>query len=125
MGRLSRQRVTQTRQRATKEAHSKFGSEHPLDTFFSAYDDFAYNPDAPSGLEYCRLRRKYKWQRGDAAGEIAWQDFRTALVLEFNARFGTDIEDLLAWQTLCVIVGVEGVDDVEDWGRCEEVSARV
>lgn len=62
-------------------------------------------------------------ERGDAIGEVAWQDFRSALVLEFNARFGTEPKDLLAWQTLCAIVGIEEVDTKTDCEACEKVSA--
>ncbi|KAF5850170.1 hypothetical protein GGP41_002411 [Bipolaris sorokiniana] len=96
-----------SRQRARKEARTKLGKARPLETFFSSYTDFAFNSEAPSALEFQRLRREQRWKRGDAVGEAAWQDFRSALVLEFNARFGTESKDLLAWQTLCAIVGIE------------------
>ncbi|KAF2181268.1 hypothetical protein K469DRAFT_261537 [Zopfia rhizophila CBS 207.26] len=114
MGRLSRQR-------AAKEAHTKLGKARPLETFFSSYTDFAFNPEAPSGLEFQRLRKEQGWKRGDAVGEAAWQDFRSALVLEFNARFGTEAKDLLAWQTLCAVVGIEEVDKIADCEACEKL----
>jgi len=88
MGRLSRQR-------AAKEARV-FGTVQPLKTFFSSYSDFDFDPEAPSGLEFQRLRTERGWKRGDEAGEVAWQNFRLALVKEFNARFGTQASDLLA-----------------------------
>jgi hypothetical protein len=84
------------------------------------YTDSALNPEAPSGLEFQRLRKEQGWKRGDAVGEAAWQDFRSALVLEFN---GTEPKDLLAWQTLCVIVGIEEVDKIADYEVCEKASA--
>ena len=111
------------RQRAVKEARTKLGKTHPLATFFSSYTNFAHNPEAPSGLEFQSLRKKQGWKRGDVIGEAAWEDFRSALVLEFNARFGTDPHDLLAWQTLCAIVGIENVDKIADCESCEKVSA--
>lgn len=74
MGKLSRQR-------AAKEARAKLGKARPLETFFSSYTDSALNPEAPSGLEFQRLRKEQGWKRGDAVGEAAWQDFRSALVL--------------------------------------------
>jgi hypothetical protein len=100
MGKLSRRR-------AAKEAHTKLGKAQPLETFFLSYPNFAYDAEAPSGLQYQRLCKEQGWKRGDALGEAAWQDLRSALVLEFNARFGTDVRDLLAWQTLCAVVGLK------------------
>lgn len=110
-----------SRQRARKEASTKLGKARPLETFFSSYTDFAFNSEAPSALEFQRLRREQRWKRGDAVGEAAWQDFRSALVLEFNARFGTESKDLLAWQTLCAIVGIEKVNEIADCEACEKL----
>jgi hypothetical protein len=73
-------------------------------------------------LEYQRLRRQQGWKRSDMAGDLAWQNFRSALVLEFNARFGTEPRDLLAWQTLCVIVGIEEASKISDCEECEKAS---
>ncbi|KAF1992676.1 hypothetical protein P154DRAFT_625930 [Amniculicola lignicola CBS 123094] len=114
MGRFSRKR-------AKKEAHTKLGKARPLETFFSSYTDFAFNPEAPSRLEFRRLSKEQGWKRGDAVGEAAWQDFRSALVLEFNARFGTELKDLLTWQTLCAIVGIEEVNKIADCEACEKL----
>ena len=79
----------------------------PLARFFGSYSDFEYDPLKPSAEEYTRLRRLYGWKRGDLEGETAWSAFRLALVKEFNRLFGTDSYDLLAWQNLCVIVGIQ------------------
>jgi hypothetical protein len=49
------------------------------------------------------------------AGEAAWKAFRLALVKEFNAEFGTDASDLLAWQTSRAIVGIERVRQIASW----------
>jgi len=115
MGKLSRQR-------AAKEARTKLGRSHPLETFFSSHNGFTYNLEAPSGLEFQRLRREQGWKRGDVAGDSAWQNFRSALVLEFNARFGTESRDLLAWQTICVIVGIEEASKMTECEECEKAS---
>jgi hypothetical protein len=115
MGRLSRRRVAE-------EARAKLGRTQPLQTYFSRYENFTFDPDAPSGLEFQRLRNAQRWRRGDVAGEVAWQDFRSALVLEFNDRFGTEARDLLAWQTLCAVVGIMGVNKIVDCEECEKAS---
>jgi hypothetical protein len=111
MGRLARQRIA-------KAGRTK----QPLQTFFSSFSDFDFDQDAPSGIQFQLLRKKQGWKRGDAVGEVAWQDFRSALVLEFNARFGTQANDLLAWQTLCRIVGIEEADVMDNWEACEKAS---
>lgn len=79
----------------------------PLASFFGSYSNFIHNPSKPSGEEFTRLRRLYRWKRGDLEGETAWSAFRSALVKEFNGLFGTDSFDLLAWQNLCMIVGIQ------------------
>jgi hypothetical protein len=117
MGRLARER-------AAKEARTKFGRVQPLKTFFSSYDDFVYDQKAPSGLEFQRLRRTQGWKHGDERGEVAWQDFRSSLVLQFNAEFGTKATDLLAWQTLCAIAVIKEASEIIDWEACEKASAQ-
>src|SRR5882757_1446761 len=102
MGRLSRQREAKQ-----LNSRTKLGKQHPLEDFFASYSDFTFDPWAPSGLEFQRLCGLQGWKWGDAAQEAARQAFCLALVKEFNARFGTDARDLLAWQTLCAIVGIE------------------
>ncbi|KAF4631805.1 hypothetical protein G7Y89_g6318 [Cudoniella acicularis] len=116
MGRLSRQREAKQR-----KAHTKLGTGHPIEDFFTSYSAFTYIPSAPSGQEFQRLRISQGWKRGDVAGEAAWEAFRLALVKEFNVGFGTDASDLLAWQTLCAIVGIERVRQIASCEECEKV----
>ena len=116
MGKLSRRRDL-------KDAHAKLGRKQPLDSFFSTYADFKYDSEASSASEYQRFSRHKNWKRRDAVGEPAWADFRSALVLEFNASFGTDSKDLLAWQTLCKMVGLEELQKLSSCEACETVSA--
>ncbi len=80
----------------------------PIERFFRSYPNLQYNPSRSSAEEFQHLRKLYGWQRGDSDGERAWLGFRLALVKEFNRLFGTDPNDLLAWQTLCMIVGAQG-----------------
>lgn len=120
MGRLSRQREVQQ-----LNSHIKLGKLHPLEDFFASYSDFTFDPRAPSGLEYRRLYRLQHWKYGDATEEAAWQAFGLALVKEFNASFGIDTGNLRAWQTLCVIVGIEQVNKMTNWEDCEKVSTSI
>ncbi len=79
----------------------------PIERFFGGYTEFQYDETNPIAEEYQRLRRSYGWKRGDIEGEVAWSGYRLALVKEFNRLFGTDAQDLLAWQSLCIFVGVK------------------
>ena len=118
MGRLSREREAKRH-----KAHTKLGTVHPIESFFTSFSGFTFIPSAPSWQEFRRLRISQGWKRGDVAGDAAWQAFRLALVKEFNAGFGTVANDLLAWQTLCTIVGIERVRQFANWEECEKVSA--
>ncbi|KAF8860661.1 hypothetical protein BDZ45DRAFT_648456 [Acephala macrosclerotiorum] len=120
MGRLSRQREAKQRKVHTKLG-TKLGTGHPIEDFFTSYSAFTFNPSVPSWQEFRRLRISQGWKRGDVAGEAAWQAYRLALVKEFNAGFGTDASDLLAWQTLCAIVGIERVRQIASWEECENI----
>ncbi len=81
----------------------------PIERFFGGYVNFQYDPSKSIAGEYQNLRRLYGWKRGDHEGEMAWSGYRLALVKEFNRLFGTDSQDLLAWQSLCMFVGVEDI----------------
>ena len=79
----------------------------PIDRFFACYPNLEYDSSKSTASELRRLQRTFGWRRGDIESEIAWSAYRQALVKEFNALFGTDPEDLLAWQTLCMFIGVQ------------------
>ncbi|KAI5926605.1 hypothetical protein F4810DRAFT_707693 [Camillea tinctor] len=119
MGRLSRQRAVKQHETRQRKPDVKIGSGHPIVDFFAGYSDFDFKPSASSAQEFQRLRRSQGWTRGDLEGEDAWHAFRRALVKEFNVGFGTYATDLLAWQTLCAIVGIEGVYKMDSCEVCE------
>jgi hypothetical protein len=94
--------------------------ESPVDRFFKIYSNFQHNSLQPSAEEYKRLTKAYAWKRGDPRSETAWAGFRDALVKEFNKQFGTDASDLLAWQNLCQLVGIDKI--YESCDDCHKVS---
>jgi len=57
------------------------------------------------------LSKLYKWKKNTPTKEAAYKAFCTALVLEFNAGFGTDTRDLNVWQGLCARVGINPLPD--------------
>ena len=104
--------------RHSKEDKPQRNSQAPVGAigrFFESFSNFRYNPSKPSAEEYQRLRKKYGWRRGNAEGDGAWLGFRLALVKEFNRLFGTDPNDLLAWQTLCTFIGIR-----KTFNNCED-----
>lgn len=90
-----------------------------IERFFASYSGFQWDPSEPSGSEFQRLRKSYRWRRDDNEGDIAWTGFRVALIKEFNRLFGTDADDLLAWQNLCTFVGIR--ERFESRGDCIKV----
>lgn len=117
MGRLSRQREANG-----PSSSKKLSKKHPIEDFFNSYESFVFDPSISSAQQFRRLRRSQRWKPGDVQGSAAWDAFRRALVMDFNARFGTDATDLLAWQTLCATVGVQDAHRIATCEACEEVS---
>jgi hypothetical protein len=44
-----------SRQCASKDASAQLGTRQPIDAFFFRYNDFTFDLEAPSGLEFQRL----------------------------------------------------------------------
>jgi hypothetical protein len=69
-----------------------------LDRFFSQYPSFSYNRKASSPQEFYRIGKQFKWAKNNLGefppqSQVAWQNFRIAMVQTFNGTFGTDTED--------------------------------
>ena len=69
--------------------------------------------------EFYRLCDESGWDREDPDRKAAHQDFKAALVQQFNAVYGTDVNDIGAWQNLCHVVRIDPVP--EDLHACREV----
>ena len=48
----------------------------------------------------------FGWEAYSDDRDDAWNDFRDALVQEFNKIYGTDENDLCSWQGLCGVLGI-------------------
>lgn len=101
--------------RQRKKLSTHLNTAGPIERFFASYPDFQYDPSKSSAQEFQRLRMFYGGRRGDSESSEAWSGFRLALVKEFNRLFGTDPQDLLAWQTLCTFIGIQ-----ERFATCED-----
>lgn len=60
-----------------------------------------------------------EWERGDDERDSAYQEFKDALTQQFNANYGTDAEDINAWQNLCGRLNIEPVPTTLK--RCRQV----
>jgi hypothetical protein len=60
------------------------------------------------------------WDKGDR--EEAREGFKGALVQGFNQMYGTDVNDIESWQSLCCVVGITPVPD--ELNECRDICPR-
>ena len=89
----------------------------PLEKFFEQYS-YAYTYDSTQSAtsEFHHLCTAMSWKRDDPDQKAAYEEFRDALVMEFNKNYGTDANDLTSWQTLCAAVRI---DPIPEEGRTD------
>ncbi|KAN0082972.1 hypothetical protein V8E55_008767 [Tylopilus felleus] len=93
----------------------------PLEAFFANYSsEFRYNTTASASREFYRLCDKFGWDKEDPSRKKAHQNFKVALVRQFNNFYGTDVNDFKSWQNLCSIVRIDPIP--EDLHACREAS---
>lgn len=63
--------------------------------------------------------RQFDWDSEDEEREAAYQAFRTALTQQFNDFYGTEVNDVVAWQNLCRRIEVDPIP--EDLQECRNV----
>jgi len=101
-------------------------SHEYLNDFFEQYPDFDYDPSMPANSEWYRLCDHMNWgkkgKKTNPERESAYEDFKDALVHQFNTNYGTDEESLDAWQELCERLGVFPIPDTLKEAR-EKVKA--
>jgi len=90
---------------------SKTYTQTPLDEFFARYPEFEYSSSASASLEFYRLCDYFDWDREDEARQCAHNDFKDALVQQFNHIYGTNQDDFTSWRTLCQIVHILPIPD--------------
>ncbi|KAJ7111732.1 hypothetical protein C8R44DRAFT_252444 [Mycena epipterygia] len=93
--------------------------QNHLEKFFADYPRFRYDPALPVSAQYnamCRLyfpgRGPIKTERGanaDPQRTAAYAKFRKAMVLTFNDIYGTDVNDLGNWQSLCRLLELDPI----------------
>ncbi|KAG9311181.1 hypothetical protein JVU11DRAFT_8251 [Chiua virens] len=91
----------------------------PIQDFFSSYAPrFQYDLTASSSSEFLRLCDEFGWDKEHPERKRAHQEFNDALVLQFNKLYGTDVDDLKNWKSLCRVMRIKPVPD--DLHTCRE-----
>lgn len=94
-----------------------------IQAFFWNYISFDYDPSKPVMKEFDRMCDEYEWKNSDKQKRDARKGIKDALTLQFNAIYGTDVDDLSAWQNLCRVLQFPNVPD--DLSLCRQVSTIV
>ncbi|RXW22108.1 hypothetical protein EST38_g3731 [Candolleomyces aberdarensis] len=102
---------------AAPEAESEPILGEPIQEFFAQYEGFVYRPWVKPTREFGRLTRAMQWRPGDPEREDAWQQFSSAMAFQFEERYGSDVNDLHAWQKLCVRIGIMPVPNELEQAR--------
>ncbi|KAK2462693.1 hypothetical protein APHAL10511_005309 [Amanita phalloides] len=90
-----------------------------LFAFFAEYSDFNYDPRAPVLDEFHRLVRVYQWKPESKERKEARTRFSAAMGRQFSSFYGTRVDDLAAWQALCLALGVDPVPETVD--ECRKI----
>ncbi|KAG1867058.1 hypothetical protein C8R48DRAFT_833139 [Suillus tomentosus] len=90
---------------------SQTQTQTPLDDFFATHPTFDYDSSASASSEFYRMCGQFCWDRDDKEREKAHNDFKNALVRQFNEIYGTDVNDLTSWHNLCQIVRISPIPD--------------
>jgi hypothetical protein len=93
-----------------------------IGTFFSKYPEFAYDHGKGVAEEFYRMCDFFGWEREDDKREEAGRAFKDAMVIRFNALYGTDITDIENWHRLCVAVYIKPLPVTI--AECKKVSER-
>ncbi|RMZ89912.1 hypothetical protein DV736_g2849, partial [Chaetothyriales sp. CBS 134916] len=78
-----------------------------VDEFFSGFHYFDYDSSAPVWEEFNRMCGEFDWTSDDYEMRVARREFKSAMVEQFNAVYGTSEEDLSAWENICRILNID------------------
>ena len=96
--------------------------------FFSSYSNFTLNQNAAPTKEFLRLKEQYQWKERSKKYNKARKLFAAAVAEDFNAKFGTDVNNIDHWHALCHIFKIHPVPGnisasrkvraLVKWARC-------
>jgi hypothetical protein len=91
-----------------------------ISEFFADYPDFSYDPSKPVTTEFKKLCDHQRWKRDDPKKIEARDKLGDAMTLRFNTIYGTDVDDIGAWQHLCRVLDISPAPDSLE--ECRNVS---
>ncbi|KAI0773919.1 hypothetical protein C8Q74DRAFT_794932 [Fomes fomentarius] len=77
--------------------------------FFATYPTFSYNRSVPFMDGFFDLCDVMVWGRESAERLAALRRLEDAMAQQFNDMYGTDVDDIRAWQRVCVAIGINPV----------------
>jgi hypothetical protein len=105
---------------AKKKCHTSHPSANHLNSFFAQYPAFDYDQTSSSSEEFYRLCDFLDWDRDDPEREEAHDNFKTALVQQFNNLYGTEVDDIESWRGLSLAMDIVPLPD--DLNEAKKVS---
>ncbi|KIJ63548.1 hypothetical protein HYDPIDRAFT_168373 [Hydnomerulius pinastri MD-312] len=96
-------------------------ASEPLSVFFAQFTSlgFTYRTTSSAHANLSRLYKTSGWKGNIPERQEARTEFKDALVQQFNYIYGTNGNDLTAWQNLCSVIGIEPVP--QDIVACQQV----
>lgn len=88
---------------------------------FERHPQFDYDPTKPVMDEWRRMCNELGLNPDDTSKyevRVQKRELKTALVRQFNIKYGMDVNDLAAWQNLCRTVDIPVPDTLYE---CQEV----
>ena len=82
-----------------------------IEDFFDKYPQFDYQRDQPSSQEFYRMCDFFEWERDDEERKQAHEDFKTALVHQFNGIYGVGLHDMEPWRRLYRALDLDPLPD--------------
>lgn len=102
----SQNNTTQKPKKKDKKQRRGRAERDHLDNFFAQHPAFPYRRNAPSVQEFYRMCDYFNWDRDDFDRQNAHDEFKTALVHQFNSIYGTDVNDVESWRKLCLALDI-------------------
>ncbi|KAI5837647.1 hypothetical protein DFP73DRAFT_311546 [Morchella snyderi] len=94
-----------------------------METFFAQYPTFTRAPASDLVTSFKALSVSQAWTPG--AKRTAKKSFQTAMVQEFNNRYGTNEKDLKSWRNLCRVFGIAEDEIPESIKKCKKKIAKI
>jgi hypothetical protein len=102
------------------ECEAPPASQQAIDGFFSQHRDFRYDANENTAAQWNRMKEENKdFWRGHVLRNVQ-ESYYNAMARAFNDAYGTDVDDLWAWQKLCEAVQCDWIPNTV-W-QCKEVS---